>query len=546
MPYQKQPNGECDLLVIGSGIAGLSAALRAAAGGLSVQVIEKTRYLGGTSAMSGAGIWIPGNHIARKLGIEDSEAEALGYLRATLPEEWAPREDGLWRAFAANAHRALEFIDTHTPLKFIATVEPDPFTELPGGKPFGRQLTVKPISRWRIGGLGGRLRRTTYPNYFGYDEFVILDPYHHPVRTVLKLLPKLVYRFFTNTRGQGNALMTGMIRGCLDLGVSFSAETSAHKLCQDETGKVTGAEVTIQGGNQIITARKGVLVATGGFEWNDELRERHFPGGTKFLGSPSTNTGDGHVMVAGVGARLDHMDQANIYPCLPNRYEGRTTGLPFTFTAEKHSILVNRHGNRFVNENTYNVGEHIDARDARTGDPSNLPVWLIGDRRYLRQSIPFHWYARKQKQFLVRAKSLNDLANKTGLPVDALIKTIDRFNAFCDKGDDQDFQRGQGTWDDYKTHNDPIKLYKIENAPFVAIEVGRCILGTKGGARTDALGRVLKSDDSVIRGLYAAGLAMANPIGTRAIGAGTTLGPNLTWGFIAAETMLAGERGNGQ
>lgn len=528
----------CDFLVIGSGIAGLSAALRAAKGGLSVQVIEKTDKLGGTSAMSGAGIWVPANHVARGQGIEDSPEEALAYIRATAPEGWGQSEDKLWEVFAEKAPQALEFIDNNTPLKFVVTVEPDPFSEYTGAKLRGRQLTVRPLSRWRLGRLSRRLRRSTLVNYIAYDEMVALDPYHRPIRAVAKLWPRLLWRFASNSRGQGNALMTGMIQGCLDLGVTFHRETQALKLVQDEAGRVIGAEVSKDGKKRRLSARRGVLLASGGFEWDETLRERHFPGGVRFLGSPASNSGDGQRMAVEVGARLDRMDQANIYPCLPTHYEGRPTGLPFTFTAESHAILVNRHGQRFVSENDFNIGEKMDARDPETGASLHLPVWLIGDANFLRQSLPFHWYARKEKGYITRADSLEALAAKIGLPPATLSDTVMRFNNFCDTDGDKDFNRGQSAWDKYKSHGVGIALHKLVKTPFVAILVGRSLLGTKGGARTDARTRVLRDDGSVIEGLYAAGLAMANPFGTRAIGAGTTLGPNLTWGFVAAEDAI--------
>lgn len=529
----------CDYLVIGSGSAALSSALRAAQAGLAVVVIEKSPLLGGTSAMSGAGIWIPANHVARAAGIEDSPEAALAYIHAAMPAGWAATEAPLWAAFVAAAPRCLELIERTTPLSFVLAPEPDPLAERPGGRSAGRMLTVQPLSRRRIGRLAGKLRRSTLVHLLTYRELVTLDPYHHPLKAGLRLLPRLVWRWLSDSRGQGSALMTGLIRGCLDAGVTFSTGTAAVELLQDETGRVTGAKVRGRDGLRDIHAARGVLLATGGFEWDAELRARHFPGPLDQLGSPATNTGDGQRMAARAGAALDRMDQANIYPCLPTRYEGRPTGLPFTFQAEQHAILVNRHGHRFVSENDFNVGEAIDAREPATGEPVHMPVWLVADRRFLRQSLPFRWYARYQKGWVRRAPTLDALAAAIGVPAATLAATVARFNAFCDAGHDADFGRGQSRWDDYKSHGAKAKLTRIEQGPFVAVPVNRSILGTKGGARTNEKGQVLRADGSVIAGLYAAGLAMANPFGTRAIGPGTTLGPNLTWGFICAETLLA-------
>ncbi|WP_119389676.1 FAD-dependent oxidoreductase [Taklimakanibacter lacteus] len=528
----------CDVLVIGSGSAALSAALRAARSGLGVLIAEKTGLLGGTSAMSGAGVWIPANHVAKAAGIADSPDEALAYLRAASPEGWAKDEDLLWQSFAEAAPRMLDFIERETPLAFALVNEPDPLAEKPGGKILGRMVSPSPLSRWSLGSYARRIRRSTLVHLFTYQEMVDLDPYHHPIKAGLRVLHKLAWRYLTSSGGQGTALMTGLIRGCMDAGCQFLLNCRATRLTTDELGNVSGALFTLNGKEIEIRARRGVVLATGGFEWDAELRRKHFAGPLDRLGSPSTNTGDGQRMAAAIGARLDRMDQANVYPCLPTVYEGKPHGLPMTFQAEPHSIVVNRHGKRFVSESDFNIGEALDRRDPQTGEPVNLPAWIIADRRFLTRSLPFRWYASYDKAWIVKADTLQDLAARIGLPAQALADTVTRYNGHCDKGRDEDFRRGESGWEDYKTHGPANRLGRIDTGPFLAMSLNRSILGTKGGARTNARGQVLREDGSIIGGLYAAGLAMANPIGTRALGAGTTLGPNLTWGFICAETIM--------
>jgi len=527
-----------DVIVLGSGSAAMTAALRAAQGGLRVLVVEKSAYLGGTSAMSGAGTWVPGNHIARRYGLEDSFEDIITYIRSASPDGWADDEDELWQSFAEAAPRMLSFIEAHSPLRFKLVAEPDPFSEKPGGKSSGRMLTPYPLSRRLLGRYSNRLRKSTLVHLFDYEEMVTFDPYHHPVKAGLRLLPKLAWRWLTRSGGQGTALMVGLIRGGMDAGSEFLLGARARRLAQDSTGRVIGVVVETNGRQQTIPATKGVILATGGFEWNRNLLGKHFPGPTDRLGSPSSNEGDGQVMAAEAGAKLDRMDQANIYPCLPTRYEGQPCGLPMTFQAEPYSIVVNGKGERFVSENDFNIGEAIDRRDPVTGEPIHLPVWLIGDVRFLSRSIPFRWYASYETDWIKRADTIEALADKIGLPSAALQATVDRFNRFCDEGSDEDFGRGETVWEGYKSHGVKNKLKRIEKAPFVAMSVNRSILGTKGGARTNAAGQVLRPDGSVIDGLYAAGLAMANPIGTRALGPGTTIGPNMTWGYICAESLL--------
>jgi 3-oxosteroid 1-dehydrogenase len=532
---------EFDVVVIGSGSAACAAGLRAAVGGLKVLVIEKSNRLGGTSAMSGAGIWIPANHLAAAAGIADSKQEALAYLHAVQPPKQRESDNGRWAAFVEAAPDMLQFLATNTPLDFQLVAEPDPFTEAPGGKMFGRMVTPKALSRRLLGRFAAKLRRSTLPHSFTYKEAVDLDIYHHPVKAGLKVWHKLLYRWMTNAGGQGTALMVGLIKGCLDAGVEFRLETRAVRLTQDAENRVTGVEVEHEGETCQINATRGVIIASGGFEWNKEMLDRHFPGPIDRIGSPSSNEGDGQMLARMADAALLCMDQANIYPCLPTRYERRPSGLPMTFQAEPHSIVVNRHAKRFVSESDFNIGEALDARDDQ-GMPVNLPAFLVGDHRFLNAALPFRWYAAYEKGWVRTADTVGELAGKLGLPPDALEETITRWNAQCETGRDTDFRRGENSWEEYKAHGAANRLKPIDKPPYVGMSLNRSILGTKGGARTNERGQVLREDGSVIAGLYAAGLAMANPFGTRAVGAGTTLGPNMTWGYIAAETILRQNR----
>ncbi|MQT15403.1 FAD-dependent oxidoreductase [Rhizobiales bacterium Sp-1] len=526
-----------DVVVLGSGSAGCAAALRAAKGGLKVIVVEKSTQLGGTSAMSGSGVWVPANHIAASAGISDSREDAIRYLRAVAPDGWAATEDGRWRAFVAAAPDMLRFLSDNTPLDFRLINEPDPYSEAPGGRRFGRMVSPMPLSRRRLGRYGPRLRRSTLPHLFTYQEVVDLDLYHHPIRAGLKLWPKLLARWLANAGGQGTALMIGLIRGCLDAGVTFAVEARAMRLIQDESDRVVAVEVDEAGRRRTIDAPRGVVIASGGFEWDEAMRHRHFPGPFDRIGSPRSNEGDGQKLAASIGAALDRLDQANIYPCLPTRYEGKLHGLPMTFQAEPHSIVVNRHGRRFVSENDFNIGEAIDAREA-DGSPVHLPCFLVGDHRFLRTSLPFRWYAARDPGWVKKAETIEGLAAQLGLPTAALTATIERWNSFCRDGRDPDFRRGENGWETYKAHGTAAHLKPIDAPPFIGMSLNRSILGTKGGARTNEHAQVLRPDGSVVAGLYAAGLAMANPFGTRAVGAGTTIGPNMTWGYIAAETIL--------
>ncbi|MBB3966777.1 FAD-binding protein [Rhizobium metallidurans] len=525
-----------DVIVIGTGSAACSAALRAAKGGLRVLAIEKSAKLGGTSAMSGSGVWIPANHIAAAQGVSDSKKEALDYLLAVAPPGWADKEVDRYRAFVENAPSTLKFISDNTPIEFRLIDEPDPYVEASGGKKYGRMLSPMPLSRRLVGKYAGKMRRSTLPHVFTYQENVNLDLYHRPFQAIFKMWPKLVWRWLNNAGAQGTALMTGLVKGCLDAGVTFRLATRALSLVQDDSGRIVGVEVESAGGRETLTANRGVVIASGGFEWNKEMRERHFPGPLDRIGTPMSNEGDGQRMAQAAGAQLDNMDQANVYVCLPTRYEGKRYGLPINFLYEPHSIVVNRHGKRFVSEAHFNIGEALDKRDA-DGNPINLPCYLVGDHRFLQSSFTFRWYASYERGWVKKADTIEELAVKLGLPAEDLKASIARWNSFCAKGIDEDFHRGEPAWE-RKKDGGKVRLYPIDKGPYVGLSVNRSIIGTKGGARTNEFGQVLREDGSIIPGLYAAGLAMSNPIGTRAVGAGTTLGPNLTWGFISAETIL--------
>ncbi|MBK3823721.1 FAD-binding protein [Paraburkholderia aspalathi] len=529
-----------DVLVVGSGSAALSAALRASAGGLSCKILEKTALIGGTSAMSGAGTWIPANYRAAAAGLEDSVDEALTYLRAASPSGWQETEDDLWASFVRAAPRALAFIETATPLRFALTREPDTMPERAGGKLRGRMLSPKPLSKWIVGSFAGKIRPSTLPHLFTYQEVYEGDLYHRPVRATLRVIHRLIWRVLSRSRAQGSALVTGLLKGCLDNGCSISTNARVVELIKDnETGRIVGLVADMNGTRKHLRGNVGVVIASGGFEWNREMLNEHFPGKLDWLGSPRGNEGDGQRMVSNVGGALAHMDQANVYPAIPTRYEGKLHGLPMIFQAEKHAIVVNRSGKRFASEYDFNIGVAVDQRDRKAGQPEHLPAWVIADSRLLKDAPPLGWYSRNDPNWMVRASTLHELATKIGVPAEALAETVARFNGFCADGRDRDFHRGESAWEQFKAGGANSALGPIDRPPYLAAPFNRSILGTKGGARTNMAGQVVRADGGVIPGLYAAGLSMANPIGTLAVGPGTTIGPNLTWGFICGEALLS-------
>lgn len=523
------PERECDVVVVGSGAAGLSAALAAAVDGAKVIVLEKSHWLGGTTAMSAAGTWVPANHHMLAAGIADSAEETLAYLRATAPPGWAETEDELWQALAENAAPMLRFVEDHTPLVFELVNHPDFYVEAPGGKAFGRMVSPTLISRYRLGKLWNRVRRSVKPQFFTYKEMVngVLKD---PVRAALKLGPSLIWRVIAGRVGLGNGLVVGLACGCLDHGCTILLDADVKRLVSDGQG-VTGVEAVIDGERTTIRVRRGVVLATGGFDWAPDYMPQHFPG-IEIIGAPRTNTGDGQRMAAEVGAELAHMDQANIAPASFTQYEGHRHAQPLYESYAPHCILVNREGKRFVSEGSAALGAAIDERGP-DGKPRHIPAWRIFDSRYVNRLSAM--YAAKDPGFVRTAETIEALAAKIGLDPRALKATVDRFNGWSKEGVERDFRRGETAWERHYTKDRA--LATVEAPPFHAAPFLYASVGTKGGPRTNRRCEVLRPDKSVIGGLYCAGIAMASPIGTKAVGAGTTIGPCLTFGYIAGKAI---------
>jgi 3-oxosteroid 1-dehydrogenase len=528
---------ECDVVVVGSGAAALTAALTVSIAGLDTVVIEKTGQLGGTSAISAAGIWVPANHHARAAGIDDSPEEALQYIRTRAPPGWQNTEGALWRRFVGEAPKMLLAVEQHTPLRFKLTPQPDPYPDVPGARQRGRMLSPRPLRRSVAGAFAGRLRPPMLPHIFTYQELLKEDPYHRPVIASLKLIHRVVWRWLTGSRGMGTALIAGLLKGCIDHRCRIETDKRATELILDSNGDVRGVVAQQNGTDRRIAARRGVVLATGGFEWNSELVAKYFPGPVDFVTSPRSNEGDGHRMAEAAGAELVHMDQANVSPAIPITYDGALQGLSIAFQHEPNAIVVDAAGRRFVDEFRFNIGEVMDERDPTTGRPIHLPAWVISDSRFLRRSPIVRRYAGRDERWLIRSNSLRDLAARTNLPAEQLVETVARFNSFCATGIDADFHRGESEPGRRRAVAGP-KLVPIAHPPFIAMPFNRSFVSTKGGPRTNEYGQVLRPGGKVIKGLYCAGVAMANPIGTWAVGAGTTLGPNMTWGYICGQAIV--------
>ncbi|MEU4523974.1 3-oxosteroid 1-dehydrogenase [Amycolatopsis sp. NPDC024027] len=543
-----------DVVVVGSGAAGMTAALAAAHNGLSVVVLEKAACFGGSTARSGGGVWIPGNHALRAAGIDEPPERAREYLASIVGDVVpAVRRD----TFLAHGPEVLRFVCDHTPLKFRWVRDySDYHPEAPGGRPGGR--SVEPVAL--DGKLLGEELAHLEPPYSAPPLGVPITQADYRWLSLLARHPRGALRLLSlgrqwlagKLRGQqllsmGQALAAGLRAGLAEAGVEVRLTTPLTDL-QVDGDRVTGV-VTAQG---VIEARRGVILASGGFERNLEMREKYqrAPIGIDWTVGAEANTGDGITAGLKLGAALDLMDDAWWGPSLP------LTGGPWFALAERsrpRSIMVDARGERFVNESAPYV-EAVHAMYGEGDGPGeHIPTWLVFDQRYKdrymftgigpRQPLPGRWF---KAGIAAKSSSLAGLAAKIDVPAQSLEATVERFNGFARQGVDEDFHRGVSKYDHY--YGDPRNkpnpsLGPLDKAPFYAVKIVPGDLGTKGGLRTDEHAQVLREDGSAVPGLFAAGNASAAVMGRTYAGPGATIGPAMVFGYLAAIRLANEDRG---
>ncbi|WP_282702960.1 3-oxosteroid 1-dehydrogenase [Streptomyces sp. CC219B] len=539
--------GTYDVVVIGSGAAGMTAALTAAGQGLTCVVLEKAGTFGGSAARSGAGIWIPNNSVILAAGVPDTPAKAAAYLAAVVgPDVPADRQ----RAFLRHGPAMLTYVMARSPLRFRwMEGYSDYYPELPGGLPNGRSIEPDQLDGNLLGPELARLN----PPYMQTPTGMVVFSADYKwlalatvnARGAAVAAQCLARGTAAALRGEkpltmGQSLAAGLRKGLLDAGVPVLLNTPLTDL-HIEGGAVTGA--VVPGG--LVRARRGVIVGSGGFEHNAAMRARYQrqPIGTEWTVGAKENTGDGIRAGERAGAALGLMDDAWWGPTIP------LPDQPYFCLAERTlpgGLLVNASGARFVNEAApYSDVVHT-MYDVNDTDPA-IPAWLITDQNYRNRylfkdvlptlPLPAAWYGSGAAH---KAWTLDALAASIGVPAASLRTTVDRFNSLARRGKDPDFHRGDSAYDHYYT--DPAVLPNSCLAPlwlppYYAFRIVPGDLGTKGGLVTDARARVLRDDGSVIPGLYAAGNASAAVMGHSYAGAGSTIGPAMTFGYIAARDI---------
>jgi succinate dehydrogenase/fumarate reductase flavoprotein subunit len=543
---------ETDLLVLGSGAAGLTAAITARDAGAEVLVLEKSGRVGGTSAVSGGVVWVPCNPHMAEVGVSDSRAEALTYLRKIADDR---TEDTLLERFLDAAPEMIRALEASTPLKFVALGEyPDYHPELPGGKPGGRSMEAGLFDTNELGPWKDKLRRSPI---FGGTPMTVTEAMTWGVFSKPLALPyaELGKRYKAGMVCYGGSLIGRLLKGCLDRKVEPQLDTTALSLIEED-GRICGV-VARQGGQEIaIKARKGVLLATGGFEWDAGLVRRFLGVPLTHPNSPPTNTGDGLRMAMAAGADLGNVGEAWWCPSVVvpgEEYDGKPLNRgDFSIRSLPHSIIVNRRGQRFVNEaaNYNDLMKPFFNFEPNAYERPNLPAWLIVDRQFLEKYILVTAVPGMQTpEFITQGATLAELAAKMGIDPAGLEATVARFNAFAVEGKDRDFGRGDSLYDRF--YGDPARtlnpnLGALEKAPFYALPVHSGSIGTKGGPRVDVDARVLHVEGGPIPGLYAAGNVMAGITGPGYPGAGSTIGVAMTFGWLAARHAAGARPGGGR
>ncbi|GAA2304385.1 3-oxosteroid 1-dehydrogenase [Nonomuraea roseoviolacea subsp. roseoviolacea] len=554
-PSPAHAEAEYDVVVVGAGAAGMTAALTAAKRGLSVVVVEKAPVFGGSAARSGAGIWIPNNEVILAAGVPDTPAKAAAYLARVVGDTVPAARQ---QAFLANGPAMISFVLRNSPLRFrFMEGYADYYPEYPGGMPNGRSIEPDQLDGHILGAELARLN----PSYIPTPAGLVVFSADYKWLTLAAVNPKglevsaacLARGTAAALRGEkpltmGQALAGGLRAGLLAAGVPVWLNTPLVDL-RIENGRATGVLVSREGTQTSIKARRGVIVGSGGFEHSAAMRAefQRQPIGTDWTVGAASNTGDGIRAGERAGAALDLMEDAWWGPAIPLPDE------PYFCLAERTlpgCILVNGKGERFVNEGApYSDVVHV-MYDRNTPSSPHIPAWLIVDQNYRNKYLfkdiapllpfPDSWY---DSGAVFKAATVELLAQKIGVPQAALRATVNRFNGFAVTGSDADFHRGDSVYDRY--YADPFVrpnpcLAPLWLPPFYAFKIVPGDLGTKGGMRTDARARVLRADGSVIAGLYAAGNASGAVMGHSYAGAGSTLGPAMTFGYVAANDIAAG------
>ncbi|MFK4576665.1 FAD-dependent oxidoreductase [Bradyrhizobium ottawaense] len=549
-------DGETDLLVIGAGAAGMTAALVAALEGLQVILCEKSDMVGGTTATSAGTVWIPGSRQGRLTGKPDTPEGARTYLAAMLGDH---ATDQRLDMYLKAGPIVLDYLEQKTSVRFAAPpVHPD-YKDLPGAAIAGRALGAVPFDGRELGDDFARIRppRREFMVLGGMmvgkaDIPPLLAPFRDwsSFRHAAGLLTRYALDRVNYRRGtrliMGNALVARLFDSIRRANVTLRFETGLSELISDR-GAIVGAVLSSPNGQLAIRAHKGVVLATGGIGWSRELRERLFPhAARRYSLAPSSNTGDGILAGERIGAGLERgLDSPALWmpSSVMRQTDGRLSVFPHILLdrAKPGLLAVNRSGRRFVNEaNSY----HDFVAAMLASNAAATPAFLICDRTFIRDfGIGLvHPGTRSltsylQAGYLLEGQTIEELAQQIGTDADQLASTVKLYNRYAEAGIDEEF--GRGTSELNKFNGDPDNkpnpcLRRIGPGPYYAVAVWPSDLASSAGLRTDARARVMSHDDRIIPGLYAVGNDSSSIFRGMYPGPGTMIGPAVVFAWCAA------------
>lgn len=556
-----------DIVVVGAGAAGLTAAATAAALGRTVLVLECSDRVGGTTAISGGMVWIPANYKMREAGLPDSLEDARNYLRRLVP---GCDQDPRMAAFLARGDEAIRFLDEHTSIKLRPVPRyPDYYPELPGATVGGRVLEPVPFDGCQLGS-DFALLRDPLPEFLLFggmmisrEEMPVLRRAHRSPRAMwhtAKLITRYGLQRLRAHRGTalvlGNALAARLLKSARDLGVEIALNASVVGT-ETSSARVVGVRVDEAGRVSSVHAHRGVVLATGGISHHPDLRQDYVPAAAGHLSAAvaSGAARGGMHLALEVGAQRSppssSLDDALAWWVPVSEFERVDHGaalFPHVVTdrAKPGLIAVNQEGRRFVNEAvSYHEFVRAQLRDPRR----SIPAWLICDARFLwRYGLgrvqPFALSVRDEVQagYLKRSLTLEGLARAIGAPAVAFCETVRAFNASAADGIDPEFGRGSNIYQRHlgdSDHQPNPCVAPIERAPFYAVAVRPADLGMAAGVVTDENARVLTKDGRAVEGLYAIGNDMHSIMNGAYPGPGITLGPALVFGYLAARHACA-------
>ena len=569
MMSSQSHDAEFDVLVIGTGASGMATAVTAASQGLKVLVVEKGALYGGTTARSGGWLWVPGTHLATEQGIHETPGAAKAYLKDQGGTHY---DEARVDAFLANGPKAIEFFTSKTCLQFdMPPVFPDYHAEAPGGTAGGRSMVTRPFDARQ---LGEKVKTLAPPvpelTVFGMMLGSGKELWHFlrafkSVESFLYVAKRFGLHFLDvlrHGRGMtltnGNALAGRLAKAGMDLGIPVWLNSPAKKLIM-QGDSVVGAVIEHEGQSVEVRVRRGVVLAAGGFPHDIERRKQLFPhaptGREHFTPSPTLNTGD--------GVRLGESAKGWLDPTIPNaaawcptslvpRSDGSTGVMPhFIDRAKPGVIAVAADGHRFSNEAlSYHDFVQDLVKACKQRNLGEVMCWLICDHHHLREyglgavaKFPLPIGRHLRSGYLKRADTLAQLAQTIGVPEQALAQEVATFNRDVPSGVDSQFAKGSTAYNRYQGDSlvqpNPC-MAPIAQGPFYAIRVVVGEIGTFAGLLTDAACRVLTQDRQVVPGLYAVGNDAASVMGGNYPGAGITLGPAITFGYVAGMQLASG------